>query len=159
MRTRTIAILSGAALALAACSGGETTETADEGAEGAEESAEAATYDPASPEGMAYRAAVECSATMAASSDLRGSQGVFMEGEELEALRAEEEERDAEAETIAAVAAERGEALGLAAADVEAEIAEHQGTFVQGPEDGSMEEFAARVASDADECAAEYSAE
>ncbi|WP_299327995.1 hypothetical protein [Parasphingopyxis sp.] len=163
MKKLTIALVSGAALALAACAGGEeaatddteaTEETEEAGEE--EEATAAGAYDPASAEGMAYRAAVECSATMMASSDLVGSQGIFADTDEERAeIRADEDDREARAGVIMASAVEMGEALGLSAADVEAEITEHQGTFVQGREDGSMEEFTARVASDADACEAE----
>lgn len=162
MRKFTLTLMSGAALALAACAGGE--EAATDGTEAAEETdatdeAEAGTYDPASPEGMAYRAAVECSATMMASSDLVGSQGLFAEtDEERTAIRADEDDREARAGAMMAAAIEMGEAMGLSSSDVEAEITEHQGTFVQGRDDGTMEEFTARVASDADSCEAELAA-
>lgn len=160
MKKLTITLVSSAALALAACAGGEEaatdeTEATEETEEAGEEGA-AASYDPASPEGMAYRAAVECSATMMASSDLVGSQGLFAETDEERAeIRADEDDREARAGAIMATAVEMGEALGLSAGDVEAEVTEHQGTFVQGRDDGSMEEFTARVASDADTCEAE----
>lgn len=161
MKRFAITMVSGAALALAACAGGEDAatddaEAAEETDDAGEEEAAAASYDPASPEGMAYRAAVECSATMAASSDLVGSQGIFAEtDEEREEIRADEDDREARAATIMATAVSMGEELGLTSADVEAEITEHQGTFVQGPDDGSMEEFTARVAGDADNCESE----
>lgn len=161
MRKTLLAMTSAAALLVAGCAGGEAedAEATDSEATTEAPAEEAAAYDPVSEEGMAYRAAVECSGTMHASSDLRGAQGIFVEtDEEREAIRGEEEERDARAEAIAAVAIERGEALGLTSADVEAEIEAHQGTFVQTPEDGTMEEFTARVMGDADTCAADYDA-
>ncbi|MEM8696644.1 MAG: hypothetical protein AAGE05_11545 [Pseudomonadota bacterium] len=161
MKKLTITFVSGVALALAACAGGEDASTDDaeateETEEAGAEEAAAASYDPASAEGMAYRSAVECSATMAASSDLVGSQGIFAETDEERAeIRADEDDREARAATIMATAVSMGEELGLTSADVEAEITEHQGTFVQGRDDGSMEEFTARVASDADTCESE----
>lgn len=150
-------MLSGLALAVTACSGGESTEeAATDGEETEAATEEAASYDPESEEGQAYRAVLECGATMAASADLIGAVSMNMDDEARAAARTDEEARDARAEALKAQATTAGEALGLTGEQVDADFTEHQGSFVQGPEDGTMEEFAAATGEAADSCAAEY---
>lgn len=159
MKTRILAATASLALALGACSGGETTDEATdetEAGETAEATDEAAVYDPASEEGQAYRALLECGATMAAAGNLIGAVSINMDDAAREAARADEEARDARAEALRAQAVTAGAALGLSGDAVEAEFSEFENSFVQGPEDGTMEEFAASVGEQADSCAAEY---
>ncbi len=155
MKAYHIALISLPVMVLAACSGAEEAAPVEDVI--VEEPAADGSYDEASAEGQAYRAALECGATMAASSDLLGAISVLVQDEaERATMRENEDAREARADAIKAQAVALGTALGLTEADVEAQFAEHQGTFVQTRESGSMEEFTATVGEQADSCAANY---
>lgn len=131
-------LLSGA---LAACSGSGDGNVSNDAAGNEAESAATASYDSNSAEGQAYRAVLECAATMRTASIL---------------VSADDERRRNHARALKARAIELGTALGLSSEAVEEQFTAHEGTFVQTQASGSMEQFGASVAGQAEECAANY---
>ena len=77
-------------------------------------------------------------------------------GAEQQAYRAEEERRRGQARAMTAYATQLGGALGLSASEVEAAITTHEGTFVQTSASGSMDQFAATVGAQANQCVANF---
>lgn len=156
MRIRSWFGVAAMTVALAACSGSGdgngATETDGNAANGA---AVTASYDPGSPEGRAYRAAIECAATMQAASSIIGGVSMSKQGSEREAYLADETSRRARAAALKARATELGTALGLTTAAIDADFTAHEGTFVQTASSGTMDQFGATVAAQANACEAE----
>lgn len=153
MLSRTIfgATMIALALALAGCSGAATENSANEAAANA-----TAAYDPASPEAQAYRAVLECGATMQAASSIIGGVSMSKSGAEREQYLADEQRRRGHARALKARAVELGTALGLSAEAIDQQFTAHEGTFVQTAASGSMDQFGATVAQQANTCAANY---
>ncbi len=140
--------------AMSACSGGGGNEAAGNGAEATENAS--ASYDPNSEQGRAYRAVVECAGTHEAAGSIIGGVSMSKSGAERQQYLDEENRRRGQARTLKARAVELGAALGLPAATVEEQVSAHAGTFVQTSASGSMDQFGATVAAQANACAANY---
>lgn len=146
--------------AISACSGGggnnaAANETAAMGNAGAGNST-SASYDPNSEQGRAYRAVVECAGTHEAAASIIGGVSMSKTGAERQQYLDEETRRKAQARTLKARAVELGAALGLSATAVEEQVTAHAGTFVQTAASGTMDQFGATVAAQANSCAASY---
>lgn len=138
--------------ALAACSG----SGGNNGSNTAGNTGNTAAFDPNSEAGRAYRAVLECGATMQAASSIIGGVSMSKTGAERDAYLADEQTRRGHARALKARAVQLGAALGLSEATVEQQFSAHEGTFVQTSASGSMDQFGATVAAQANACAANY---
>jgi len=155
MRIRSWCGVAAMAAALAACSGSGDGNAANESEGNAANGAAAAAYDPNSPEGRAYRTAIECAATMQAASSIIGGVSMSKQGTERDAYLADETARRARAAALKTRATELGTVLGLTTAAIDADFTAHEGTFVQTSSSGTMEQCGATVAAQANACEAE----
>lgn len=149
-------LLAGAALA--ACSGGSGNNSANVGApaENGAGAGTAAGYDASSEQGRAYRAVVECAGTHEAAASIIGGVSMSKTGAERQQYLDEERRRQGQARALRARATELGAALGLSADAVAQQVTAHAGTFVQTASSGTMDQFGATVAAQANSCGANY---
>lgn len=149
--------VSALSLAIAACSGSGGGNASNASAGNAAAAGNTtATYDPNSEAGRAYRAVLECGATMQAASSIIGGVSMSKTGAERDAYLADEQTRRRHATALKARAVQLGAGLGLSEAAVEQQFTAHEGTFVQTSASGSMDQFGATVAAQANACAANY---
>jgi hypothetical protein len=153
MQGRKLVVLMLFAGAMAACSGGEGGNAAGNEAAAANGSA---SFDPNSEQGRAYTAVVECAGTHEAAASIIGGVSMSKSGAERQQYLDEENRRKGQARTLSARAVELGAALGLTASAVEEQVTAHAGTFVQTASSGTMDQFGATVAAQANSCAANY---
>ncbi|MGE0178527.1 MAG: hypothetical protein AB7O91_01740 [Sphingomonas sp.] len=152
------ALIAALALAITACSGetgGNASNTTDSNA-ATSNTASAAVYDPNSEQGRAYRALLECAATAEYAKGAVGGESMFVQGEELAAMRAREAALRATSTALQGLMRTQGTALGLTTEAITAEFNAHQQTLLHGPGMGTRAEHAQAMAQRAETCAANY---